>query len=164
MSREKEYTPERLEKAAWKYLNSISRYRAVTERVPTGERDDKGRMIYEEAPVYNKTGDKVIISEYVEPPTVGGLCAALNISRQTWTLYANHELRPEYTDVTEAIRAELLAWNERELLTRPGPDIKGIVFNLQNNYGYTGDKLRHEFEDVPTITLNVVSQADEYGA
>lgn len=163
--RPKRYTPNTLEKAAEAYFDSISRYKQVTEAVPTGKRDDKGRVIYDYVPVYSKNGDPVIITDYVEPPTIGGLCEYLGISRNTWaTLYANHEARPEFAEVTNAIRDVLQRWNERELLTRPGQDIKGIVFNLQQNYGYTGDKLRHEFEDVPTITINVKSQADEYSA
>ena len=39
--------------------------------------------------------------------------------------------------------AELAAVDERELLTRPGKDIKGIVFNLENNYGY---RERHDLD------------------
>ena len=34
-------------------------------------------------------------------------------------------------------------YDERELLTRPGKDIKGIVFNLENNYGY---RERHDLD------------------
>ena len=29
------------------------------------------------------------------------------------------------------------AYLEQEMLTRPGKDLKGILFNLENNYGYS---------------------------
>ena len=29
------------------------------------------------------------------------------------------------------------AWNQMQLLTREGKDLKGIIFNLENNYGYS---------------------------
>ena len=50
---------------------------------------------------------------------------------------------PEFVEITQQVYERMKAWNERELLTRPGKDIKGIVFNLENNYGY---RERHDLD------------------
>lgn len=144
MARPREYTPEKLERAVNKYFRSITRRVVQTEMVPTGERDDKGHLIYEPKPIINSLGTEVEITEYILPPSVADLCEALRIHRATWANYCDHQLHPELQEVTEQVRERMKAWNERELLTRPGKDIKGIIFNLQTNYGYGGEK--HEME------------------
>lgn len=144
MARPREYTPEKLERAVNKYFRSITRRVVRKEMVPTGERDSKGRMIYEQRPVINSLGQEVEITEYILPPSVADLCQALGIHRSTWANYCDHKLHPEFTDLTEQACERMKAWNERELLTRPGKDIKGVMFNLQTNYGYGGEK--HEME------------------
>ena len=58
--------------------------------------------------------------------------------------YDSRHYSPEFAEITEGVKARMQAWNERELLTRPGKDVKGIIFNLQQNYGYGGEK--HEME------------------
>lgn len=136
----KDYTPEKLERAVNKYFMSITRRVVRKEMVPTGERDNKGHMIYEQSPILNSLGKAVEITEYILPPSVTDLCQALGIRRSTWTSYCDHQLHPELTDLTERTCERIRAWNERELLTRPGKDIKGIMFNLQSNYGYGGEK------------------------
>lgn len=139
-ARPREYTPEKLERAVNKYFMSITRRVVRKEMVPTGERDSKGRMIYEQSPILNSLGKAVEITEYILPPSVTDLCQALGIPRSTWASYCDHQLHPELTDLTEQTRERMRSWNERELLTRPGKDIKGIIFNLQSNYGCGGEK------------------------
>lgn len=131
--RPREYTPEALERAVNRYFLSITRVVRQTEMVPTGERDGKGHVICEPRPVINSLGKEVEVTEYILPPSVADLCEALKIHRTTW---ANYCSRPEFAEITEQVYERMKAWNERELLTRPGKDIKGIVFNLENNYGY----------------------------
>ena len=144
MARPKKYTPATLKKAVKHYFDSITRDVRQTEMVPTGERDDKGHEIYEPRPIVNRLGEEVTLEEFIIPPSVADLCAFLGIHRSTWNNYENRELHPELTEITEQVRERMQAWNERELLTRPGKDIKGILFNLQTNYGYGGEK--HEME------------------
>ena len=144
MARPKSYTPEQLRRAADKYFRSISRRREVTEQVPTGARDENGHAVFVTVPVINQLGKPVRVTEFLEPPTVAGLCEALHIHRSTWALWTDGERYPEMAEVTDAIRERLRAWNERELLTRPGKDIRGIVFNLQQNYGWSGEKVQME--------------------
>ena len=144
MARPRTYTAAKLRKAVNEYFDSITRERAATELVDSGERDDKGHVIYEPAAILNKRGEKVMLEEYIVPPSVADLCAFLKIHRATWANYNNHELYPDLEEITSEVYERMKAWNERELLTRPGKDIKGIVFNLQANYGYGGEKAEIE--------------------
>lgn len=133
MGAKKKYTPEKLDKEVKKYFRSISREITVMETKPTGERDDKGHIIYKEVPVINDLGKEMKTIQYLIPPTVGGLCDFLGIHRDTWNAYCNN---PEYSDTTTRVRGRMHAYLEQEMLTRPGKDLKGILFNLENNYGY----------------------------
>ena len=133
MGKQKKYTPEKLDRAVKRYFKSISREITVTESKPTGERDDMGHMIYEEVPVMNSLGREMKTVQYLIPPTVGGLSDFLGIHRDTWNAYCNDEA---YSDTTTYARGRMHAYLEREMLTRPGKDLKGVMFNLENNYGY----------------------------
>lgn len=144
MGRPREYTAVTLERAVRKYFRSITRQVPQTEMVPTGQTDERGHMTYRPEPIINDLGKQVILTEYIIPPSVSDLCEALHIHRSTWANYCDSDLHPELEEITETVRARMQAWNERELLTRPGKDIKGIIFNLQQNYGYGGEK--HEME------------------
>ena len=134
MGKPRKYTPRTLRKAVEAYFNSISREIVMTEDVPTGQRDDKGHMIYEKVPVKNALGEEMKVIQYLIPPTVGGLAAHLGIHRDTWNAYSNDEA---YSDTTTYARGRMHAYLEQEMLTRPGKDLKGILFNLENNYGYS---------------------------
>jgi hypothetical protein len=144
MGRKKKYTKKSLAEAVERYFDSISRDVHVTEKRDSGRRDSKGHVIYEEIPVYNRLGDQVVITEFVEPPTVGGLCQFLGIHRSTWAEWCDPTTYPEFSDTTTRARGRMRAWCESQLLTRK--DVKGIIFNLQNNYDY---KERHEVDLSP---------------
>lgn len=79
MGRPKKYTERTLRKAVEAYFDSITREVAMTEKVDTGRKDADGHKIFENVPVINKRGEQVKITEYLVPPTVGGLCEALGI-------------------------------------------------------------------------------------
>lgn len=137
MGRHKKYTPKKLAEAVEKYFASISRIVTVTEEVATGERDEKGHKVYETKPVVNRLGEKVQVEEYIIPPTVGGLCAFLGIHRSTWAEYCDSQEHPEFSDTTTRARGRMREYLEQQLLTRKGSEVKGIIFDLQNNHGYT---------------------------
>ena len=130
-------TSKALRTAAEEYFNSISRTVEVKESVPTGALDDKGHMVMEERVVLNDQGKAIATREFLIPPTVVGLCLYLGIHRATWARWCDHEAHPELEEATEWVSAVLRAWNEEQLLTRGDKGVKGIMFNLQNNYGYT---------------------------
>ena len=133
---EKKYTARGLKKAVDNYFASITRTVAMTEPKDSGTRDKMGHVIYIQEPVINSLGKQVMITEYLVPPSVGGLCRHLGIHRATWANYCDHEKHPEHIDTTTQAQGYMRAWNEEQLLTRSGKDIKGIIFNLENNYGY----------------------------
>lgn len=138
MARPKKFTALKLRKEVSRYFDSISRTVTVTEKKDSGDRDDKGHVIWETAEIINNLGEPLKKQEFIIPPTVGGLCEYLGIHRSTWNDYCNPELHPEFSDTTTRARGCMRAYLEQELLTRK--DVKGIIFDLQNNYGYTDRK------------------------
>lgn len=131
---ERKYTPRALHKAVVQYFKSITRWVPVMEQVLTGQRDRMGHQIMEQQPVVNQLGEEMQRLEYVIPPSVGGLCIFLQIHRSTWNDYCKDE---KYADTTTHARGLMHAYLEQESLTRQGKDLKGILFNLENNYGYS---------------------------
>jgi len=131
--RYKKYTPQSLRTACRKYFASISRTVAATEMADTGARDAQGHVVLMPVKILNHAGEEILKEEFAIPPTISGLCRYLNIARQTWDNYCAD---PEYDDTTVRVKERLREWNEEQLLTRPGKDVRGIIFNLQNNYGY----------------------------
>lgn len=135
MARPRKYTKKTLDEAVERYFGSISRTVTATEQVATGQRDSKGHMIYEPRAIVNDLGEEIRVTEYIVPPTVGGLCSYLGIHRSTWAEYCDQDQHPEFSDTTTRARGRMRAYLEQQLLTRK--DVKGIIFDLQNNYGYS---------------------------
>lgn len=136
MGRPKIYkTAKSLEKAVNKYFSSISRTVTAQEKYETGEKDSDGHKIYAFRDILNDSGEPIRYTEYVVPPTIGDLAEFLSIHRATWDNYCDGEKYPEFIDTTTRARGRIRAYNERELLTRT--NVKGVIFNLQNNFGMT---------------------------
>lgn len=119
--RPKKYTKKSLQQAVDGYFASISRKVQAL--------DDDGEVIR------NDAGEPIWVTEYVRPPSVSGLCLYLGIDRSTWQNYANQELHPELAGVTAQARVRMEAYLEEQLLTRE-KNVQGLIFNLQNNYGW----------------------------
>jgi len=136
MGAKKKYSAAGLGKAVDKYFRSISREKIYTEAVATGRKDSMGHEIYEQKPVLNGLGEELTVVEYLVPPTVGGLSAFLGVHRSTWNAWCDSARYPEYQEVTQDAMSRIHAYLELESLTRPGKDLKGVLFNLENNYGY----------------------------
>lgn len=134
--RPKEYTRESLRRAVDRYFKSITRSVKLTEPVDTGKKDKYGHAIIEQRPVLNRLGKQVEVIQYVVPPSKGDLATALGIHRSTWDNYHDKEKYPEFADIVAEADGMIQTWNEKELLTRDGKNVKGIIFNLENNYGY----------------------------
>lgn len=149
MPREKKYSARSFEDALKRYFEGISRVRTVTEPVGTGRMDRYGHEIMAQRPVKNLRGETVTVTEFVEPPTVGGLCAALEISRATWMRYHEGPTAAAAAWADDVLRT----WNERELLTREGRNLQGVIFNLQNNYGYSSKIQAPDGADVPKVVI-----------
>lgn len=138
MGAKRKFTARQLEKKVEQYFASISRMVTVTEDVPTGKLDRYGHMIFEAKPVMNALGEIAKREEFIEPPTVGGLCLFLGIHRSTWAEWCDEENYPEFADTTSRARGRFQTWQEKELLSRQ--HVQGIIFSLQNNYGFTEKK------------------------
>lgn len=129
-------TGKSLEKAVNAYFDGITREKHVTEMVATGEKDKYGHMIYEPKEVTNRLGEPVTVIEFLVPPSVGDLAQFLGIHRSTWYEYCDSEKHPEFSDTTTQAMGRIHAYLERESLTRDGKNLKGVIFNLENNFGY----------------------------
>ena len=136
MGRHRKYQSDAaLRKAAERYFASISRTVPVMEEKWTREKDKYGHFAAEWVPVVNELGEEVTVREYVVPPSVGGLCGYLGISRETWGRYCDGDENPQFAETVRRIRGELRGYLEDQLLVRSGKDLKGVIFSLQNNYG-----------------------------
>lgn len=136
MARYKKYrSAKELETAVVRYFDSISRMETVLEKYETGDVDKYGRAILSVKPAANSQGEVIQQRKYLIPPTLGGLCSALQITRTTWRRYCNPEECPQFSEITQWAGEQLLNWRENELLTREGKDLKGLVLDLQTNYG-----------------------------
>lgn len=136
MGAPRKYTARSFDRAVERYFAGITRRVELTEKKDSGRRDNMGHVVWEEVPVVNSLGERAVVTQYIVPPSVGGLCEALGIHRSTWAEYCDAEKHPEFSDTVARARGRMRAWNEEQLLTRPGKDVKGIIFNLENNYGY----------------------------
>ena len=85
--------------------------------------------------ICNDDGQPIRQLEFVIPPSVSALCIHLGIDRSTWQNYCDAELHPELREATALAKARIEAWLEEQLLTRR-KGVQGIIFNLQNNYGW----------------------------
>ena len=155
MARTKTYTQKTLAAAVNRYFKSITRIVTATELIETDERDDKGHKIYKRVPIKNSLGEEAKIEEYIVPPTVGALCQYLGIHRSTWAEYCDSKKHEEFSDTTTYARGRIRAYLEQQLLIRK--DVKGIIFDLQNNHGAS------EKTAAGNVTVTLEGEADDYG-
>ena len=161
MARPKKYTKKALAEAVEHYFGSITRIVTAKELVETGKRDDKGHMIFERIPIKNSLGEEAKVEEYIVPPTVGALCQHLGIHRSTWAEYCDSVQHPEFSDTTTYARGRIRAYLEQQLLTRK--DVKGIIFDLKNNHGYSEGQPRNEKDATGNVTVTLEGEAADYG-
>lgn len=136
MGAPKKYNEKTLAAAVKRYFKSITREKILTEKKATDQKDRMGHTVYVDEVILNGLGKPVTVTEYLVPPTVGGLSAFLGIHRDTWNDYCNREKHPEFSDTTTYAQGRIHAYLEQEMLTRQGKDLKGVLFNLENNFGY----------------------------
>ncbi len=115
------YTPEELRAALERYFESICRTVDAEDR--NGE------------PLTNDRGEVIRRVQYVVPPSVSGLCLSLGIGKSEWREYLDAEKHPLHAKEAELAAERIEAYLEGELVTR-GTGVQGLIFNLQNNYGY----------------------------
>lgn len=128
--RPKKYSPAAFRKGVNKYFASISREKTLKEKVCIGI-DDGGNDIYRWEPILNALGEEATAIEYLQRPSISGLCSFLQIHRDTFNEYSRHE---DYADICEAAKNEIEAYLCSQLGSGKGDG--GIIFNLQNNFGW----------------------------
>lgn len=130
----KSFTKGELEAAVREYFASITREVVIQERVPTGEKDSWGHDVYEWRDVKNNLGEKAKRTEYLVPPTLGGLCIYLGIANSTWSRWKEHPKKSEtFKDIFEFVEDRMIAWRKEQVLIRK--DVKGLIWDLEVNHG-----------------------------
>ena len=148
MEREECWTPSRLRRMANRYFDSISRRVAVTEQVETVQ---EGKKVAQERPVINSLGQAAERIEYIEPPTLDGLCGALGIHRGIWAKLSDPKEHPELTDVVLEAQGRIRQYLEQQLLTRK--EVRGVLMSLQNSCGWQEREPPEEAEAPEPLTL-----------
>jgi hypothetical protein len=157
VGRPRKYTAAALRKAVEEYFDGISREVPATVMVDSGERDKFGHVVYRPERVKNKRGEEVMLTEYITPPTIGGLCLHLGITRETWAKYSD---APGLSDTTSRAKGRIRAYLECELLTRKDSGVKGIMFDLENNHGM---RERVDHSGVGAIKIEIAPEVAELG-
>lgn len=140
--RPKKYTAKTLEQAVNRYFKSISCTRNAM--------DLEGNQIF------NDDGEPITYTAYVRPPSISALCLSLGIEKRTWANYAEQETM---APVVENTKARVEAYLEEQLTIRE-KGVQGIIFNLQNNYGWK-QKQEVELGEKTRKDLNVQSMSLE---
>lgn len=96
--------------------------------------------------VLNALGDPVFRREFLIPPTRNGLLRYLGISAEAWRELAGSEL---FRDTVNAAEERLADWRIEQILSLPGKDIKGLLFDLEQNYPVAPPAERRE--DAPHV-------------
>ena len=155
MGRSKKYNAKSLQAAIDDYFAAISYTTTAKEMVDSGKRDEKGHVILHPIEIKNDRGEPIAVREFVRPPTVTGLCRSLGISRETWREYSDDEKLGPIAEAGKAVIEEYL-----ETMLYREKNVTGIIFNLQNNYGW---KEKKEVDGKQRVTFTLSEEAEEYG-
>lgn len=149
MGRKKAWTPPALRRAINRYFAAI-RYREPVYReepmlaeggtpILDGYGHPQTRMVR----VMTEDGTEATRVRWISPPTITGLCGALKISRQTWSVYLHSE---DTREICEDAKREIETYLQERLEDRAaGP---GAKFALQANYDWR--EKREISADAPT--------------
>ncbi len=114
-------------KTAVSLRRAIEKYfRSISVKVPMADLSGN--------PILNEDGEPVIKTEYIIPPQIPAMCLELGITDRTWRRYCDHELHPEFEDVTEEAMLRFKAYLVDQSLIRE-KGLQGILFNLEVNHG-----------------------------
>ena len=138
-----------------RYFASITREVELTEKVDSGKRDSYGHVIYDTVKITNSLGDVAKATEYLVPPTLGGLCRFLGIDQSTWSRWSDKDTYPEYETIITQTKERLLTWRQEQVLLRK--DVKGLIWDLETNYG-CGKKE----ESAPQMTVVLKGELENY--
>lgn len=155
MGAPKKYSKKALKAAVQAYFDSITREVTITERKDSGKRDKYGHVIYDVVPVENKLGQIAKTTEYLVPPTLGGLCIHLGIVNSTWSRWCNETEHPEYKEIIDDVKERLLTWRQEQVVSRK--NVKGVIWDLEVNFGCGQKK-----ESAPQMTVVLQGEIKDY--
>lgn len=110
-------------------------------------KDDNGKDIFKRVPRLNNAGKQVQAIEYFERPSVLGLCAHLDICRDTLCEYEKDEI---FSDTIKRAKARIEQYLEGQLYRKD--QVTGIIFNLKNNFGW---KDKQDIEHTGSVTVKL---------
>jgi len=108
--------------------------------------------------------DKCEDEERGEPPTVTGLCLALDIDKAT---LLNYEKREEFLYTVKKAKLRIEKYLELSLFRTA--QVAGIIFNLKENFGWKDKSevdMKHGIKDMDDgkITIEFVSADENQGS
>lgn len=92
------------------------------------EKGADGKWIKRTVPVTARSGCPMTKLEWFTPPTVGGLCAHLGISRHTFSALAKSA---RFADAAAAARAVITTYLEERISDPEARNIKGVQLSLE---------------------------------
>lgn len=129
MGRHKKHTAASLKRGVAAYWKKISYDRAVVHR----EAYETGKGVaYREVIAKDENGKTITRRDWLQTPSLAGLCLHLKISRDTWAEYGKD---PEMGPIVQEARLVVEDYWSNEL----GNDSKGARFALEANMGW-GDR------------------------
>lgn len=141
---------EKLELKIKDYFDNITITKSAWDYVENGEKDEKGNPLFNKVPKLNNAGNQIKYTEYVEIPTINGICSFLEINKDTWTEYSNKEL---FSVPIKKAKERIEKYLEEQLYRKD--QVTGIIFNLKNNYGWKDKQdIEHSGKiEMPSITI-----------
>ena len=91
------------------------------------EKEADGRWVKRSLPVVGRDGEPMTKLEWFTPPTVGGLCAHLGISRHTFSALAKNA---RFAEAVAAARAVIATYLEERISDPEVRNIKGVQLSL----------------------------------
>lgn len=131
-----------LRKAIDAYFRAITYEQTLMEVYDTGERTNKGKPIMAERELCDMDGKPIRVVRYAVAPTRQGICLALGISKDTWENYRDPTqdgTYPGFCAVCAEAELRIEAYLAEQVTQRTG-NVNGLMFNLQNNYGWKEKK------------------------
>lgn len=127
MGRHKKHTVASLKKGVAAYWKKISYDRAVIHNEVYETSD--GKTAYRDVIAKDANGKTITRRQWLQTPSLAGLCLHLGISRDTWAEYGKD---PEMGPIVQEARLVVEDYWSNEL----GNDSKGARFALEANMGW----------------------------
>lgn len=109
----------------------------MTEKVETGKKDDWGHIIYEKVPIKNVMGEEIKVREIAARPSKTALCDFLQLRPASYERYKKSEETGEILREAEELIKD---WATGELLKRDDKTVKGVMYYLDNAFGWADKK------------------------